>query len=59
MAMQDLSPYLAHALLMMAAAIVGGYAGARLARRLPERALRYGIVAVGAVTAALFFLGKF
>jgi uncharacterized membrane protein YfcA len=43
------------ALLMMPAAVVGGYAGARAVRRLPERHLRYGIVAVGAITAALFF----
>lgn len=43
------------ALLMMAAAIAGGYAGARLARRLPERALRHGIVGVGAVMTILFF----
>ena len=43
------------ALLMMTAATAGGYAGARFARRLPERVLRHAIVAVGAVTTVLFF----
>lgn len=43
------------ALLMMIAAIVGGYAGARFARRLPEAVLRYGIVTVGAGMTVLFF----
>ena len=44
------------ALLMMPAAILGGYAGARLARRLPERQLRYGIVAIGVITTVWFFV---
>ena len=43
------------ALIMMAAAIAGGYVGARVARRLPARVLRLGIVVVGAVTTAGFF----
>lgn len=43
------------ALLMMTAVIVGGYAGARLARRLPEPWLRCGIVLIGAVMTVLFF----
>lgn len=44
------------AVLMMIAAIAGGYVGARLARRLPERWLRLGIVFVGAATTVLFSL---
>ncbi len=43
------------ALVMMPAAVAGGYAGARIARHLPEHYLRYGIVAVGAITTAAFF----
>ncbi len=43
------------ALLMMLAATVGGYAGARLARRAPALCLRVGIVATGLVMAFLFF----
>lgn len=43
------------ALIITPAAIVGGYAGARIARRFPERYLRYGIVTVGAIITALFF----
>ena len=44
------------ALVMMAAAIAGGYVGARVARRMPERVLRWGIVVVGVVTTAWFFV---
>jgi len=43
------------ALWMMAGATLGGYAGARLARKLPPAALRWGIVATGLVMAAVFF----
>lgn len=43
------------ALLMMLAATAGGYAGARLARRIPPSWLRAGIVLTGLVMAALFF----
>lgn len=43
------------ALFMMTAVIVGGYAGARLARRTPRRWLRGGIVFVGTVMTILFF----
>ncbi len=43
------------ALMMMPAAIVGGYTGALLAQRLPERQLRYGIVTIGVITTAWFF----
>lgn len=47
-----------YALLMMTAAIVGGYIGARIARRVAASVLRYGIVAVGVVTTAVFFTGS-
>lgn len=47
----------AEAALMTAAAVAGGYAGARLARRIPAAVLRLGIVAVGLVMAGAFFLG--
>ncbi len=43
------------ALIMMIAATLGGYWGARVARRLPAPALRWGIVATGLVMAGLFF----
>lgn len=43
------------ALAMMLAATAGGYAGARLARRIPAPWLRAGIVATGLVMAGLFF----
>ncbi|MEO8747611.1 MAG: sulfite exporter TauE/SafE family protein, partial [Rhodanobacter sp.] len=46
------------ALLMMPAAILGGYAGARLSQHLPERPLRRGIVAIGVITTAWFFLQR-
>lgn len=42
------------ALLMMAASTAGGYAGARVARRLPRPALRVFIVAVGTVMTLIF-----
>ncbi len=44
------------ALVMMVAAIAGGYAGARAARRMPAHVLRWGIVAVGVVTTVWFFV---
>ncbi|RYF79003.1 MAG: sulfite exporter TauE/SafE family protein [Comamonadaceae bacterium] len=43
------------ALLMMVAATLGGYGGARVARRIPAPWLRAGIVATGLVMAGLFF----
>lgn len=43
------------ALLMMVAATLGGYGGARVARRIPAPWLRAGIVATGLVMAAVFF----
>ena len=43
------------ALIMMVAATLGGYLGARVARRLPATWLRWGIVVVGLVMAGVFF----
>lgn len=43
------------ALPMMVAAVIGGYLGARLGRRLPPPILRSAIVLTGIVMAALFF----
>lgn len=45
-----------HALLMMVAATLGGYGGARVARRIPANVLRWGIVVTGLVMAVLFFM---
>ncbi|HYG84867.1 MAG TPA: sulfite exporter TauE/SafE family protein [Azospirillum sp.] len=47
--------YWPQALLMAVTAVAGGYAGARLARRIPPARLRPFIVAVGLIMAALFF----
>lgn len=44
------------ALIMMVAAALGGYVGARGARRLPPAVLRWSIVAIGLVMTVLFFL---
>lgn len=44
------------ALVMMVAATIGGYLGARMARRVAAQWLRWGIVAVGLLMTALFFL---
>lgn len=44
------------ALLMTVAAVAGGYVGARLGRRIPKPVLRAGIIAVGLVMSAVFFL---
>lgn len=44
------------ALLMMVTATLGGYGGARVARRIPAPVLRWGIVLTGLVMAVLFFL---
>jgi uncharacterized membrane protein YfcA len=44
------------AVLMMGAALLGGYLGARGARRLPPSWLRRGIVAIGLLMSALFFM---
>lgn len=43
------------ALIMMVAATLGGYLGARTARKIAPHVLRWGIVATGLVMAGLFF----
>lgn len=48
--------YWPQALAMMVAATAGGYAGAYFARRIPAPALKAGIVAVGLVMSAVFFV---
>jgi uncharacterized protein len=47
------------ALLMAASAIVGGYAGARVARRLNRDLVRRSVVAIGVVLAAYYFYRQF
>ena len=44
------------ALIMMVAATLGGYLGARVARKIPAHVLRWGIVGTGLVMAGLFFM---
>lgn len=44
------------ALLMMVAATIGGYSGARWAKRLPAGAVRAVVIATGIVMSAVFFL---
>lgn len=44
------------AIIMMVAATLGGYLGARVARKIPAHILRWGIVVTGLVMAGLFFL---
>jgi len=44
------------AALMILAAVAGGYAGARIGRRIPPKILRGAIIAVGLSMSALFFL---
>ncbi|MEG3046274.1 MAG: sulfite exporter TauE/SafE family protein, partial [Comamonas sp.] len=44
------------ALMMMVAATLGGYLGARVARKIAPQWLRAGIVLTGLVMAVLFFL---
>jgi uncharacterized protein len=43
------------ALVMMAAAILGGYVGPMLARRMPQRVIRAIVIAVGAAMTTYFF----
>ncbi|MCE1183942.1 MAG: sulfite exporter TauE/SafE family protein, partial [Rhodocyclales bacterium] len=40
---------------MLPAVLLGGYVGARAARRLPRDVMRWGIVLIGLVMSALFF----
>ena len=44
------------ALLMTVAAVAGGYIGARVGRKIPKAVLRAGIITVGLVMSAVFFL---
>ncbi|QJW94520.1 sulfite exporter TauE/SafE family protein [Frigoriglobus tundricola] len=41
---------------MLGAAVLGGYAGARVARRLPASYVRYAVIAIGFGLAAFYFL---
>jgi uncharacterized membrane protein YfcA len=45
------------AIMMAIGAIIGGYAGARLAKRVNQKALRAFIVAIG-LTVSLYLLGR-
>lgn len=45
-----------HALLMLGAALIGGYVGGRLARGIPRQILRAGIILIGAVMTVFMFL---
>jgi hypothetical protein len=45
-----------HALVMMAAAIAGGYAGGKLGNRLPQTAARRLIIVIGACLTAAYFV---
>lgn len=48
-----------YALAMAVAAIFGGYAGARVARRLPASYVRYAVIAIGFGMAAYYFAKKY
>lgn len=45
-----------HALVMLPAVALGGYAGVHMARRLPQSILRWTVVAVGLLLAAYYFI---
>lgn len=47
------------ALPMMAFAVLGGYAGARVARRLPASYVRYAVIAIGFGLAAFYFIDRY
>lgn len=47
------------ALLMMVGAIIGGYAGARLAKHVNPRSLHYVVVAIGLIVSVWFFTHSF
>lgn len=47
-----------YAIPMAAAAIVGGYVGARVARRLPATVVRYCVIAIGFGLAAYYFIQR-
>lgn len=44
---------------MAVSAIVGGYAGARVARRLPARYVRYAVIAIGFGLSAYYFIRRY
>jgi hypothetical protein len=44
-----------HAAIMAGAAVAGGYLGARVARRLPSRVVRWVVIAIGFTLAAVYF----
>ena len=46
------------ALIMMVAATIGGYVGARVARLIPATTLRIGIVVMGLIMSMLFFINS-
>jgi uncharacterized membrane protein YfcA len=50
--------YWPYALAMAAAAVLGGYVGARLARRLPAAVVRSIVIAIGFGLAAYYFYGQ-
>jgi hypothetical protein len=44
---------------MAVSAILGGYAGARVARRLPAGVVRYAVIAIGFGLAAYYFIQRY
>jgi uncharacterized protein len=48
-----------YAMPMAASAIIGGYAGARLARRLPAIVVRYVVIVIGFGLAAFYFIQQY
>ena len=48
-----------YAIAMAAAAIVGGYVGARVARRLPASYVRYSVIVIGFGLSAFYFIDRY
>jgi uncharacterized membrane protein YfcA len=48
-----------YAIPMAIAAIIGGYAGARIARRLPASVVRYAVIVIGFGLAAYYFIRQY
>jgi uncharacterized membrane protein YfcA len=48
-----------YAIPMVVAAIIGGYIGARVARRLPASYVRYAVIVIGFGLAAYYFIKKY
>jgi uncharacterized membrane protein YfcA len=44
---------------MVIAAIIGGYVGARMARRLPAKYVRYAVIVIGFGLAAFYFIRRY